>query len=859
MAPDALSIVIDVDSADAVQKLKQVDAAIDGVTTASKQATPAISTYESAVRTLIDSKTKLYTVASQLTGSLTSLRAGLNEIAAGAGLTVGSLGLLNAGMLVVGAAMAGWSIGRAIADFFGLDKAIANATARLIGWGNVAAQESGAKQDVINLAVRRGADAMITYAAALDFNAKWFVEWQAKAKDMDDVAARIHAPAELAKQMHDWNAEIDLVRSAGSLPALTAGLNSHVISVKELSASYRISEGAINLFKQQLADDARAHTKAAAEATKHAAELNKLTLEHQRFVDSVRNLTSSSAGAVKGFGAYGQLITDISARSGAFRDGLDDLNGSMNTFHGGLSIAGDELTTVTIPAFSKLPDVVAQATDAINDTRRAVVSLGQEVGDHLQGALANIPNLLVHAFTAGGGVMGAIKAIGVEISTAILEPLSKKLSTLSKEAVGVGSALAAGIGGAAGGGTVAAVGALASSLAGVGIAAHVGAVGMAAMGTAGAVGLAAATAGIGLAAVGVALLIKHWHDHKKMVEENTKSINTFVTSMFTLATQTQVTESGNQRWALTVIQVRDAYLATGRTAAQAEHDVKAMWDAASKGAAATKAAMDLINQAFIEQKQDATDLDAAVQKYGFTIEELGPAMQRQELTKQAVQLENDFRLLVGAGVDLNTVLQHMGGSINDFIHLAQKTGQEVPSEMKPILEKMIEMGTLTDQNGNAITNLGDAGITFSETMTQGFQRVVDKLTDLINSIAKTTGAINAIPTQKTITINYDDPGPPQGSYGSRGGLVTASGIQYLAGGGHVLAFRPRGTDTVPAMLTPGERVLSVKQNRAYEAGGGGTNVSIGAINVSQEMDEHQAEELIGKTVVRAMRKRGVRF
>ena len=31
-------------------------------------------------------------------------------------------------------------------------------------------------------------------------------------------------------------------------------------------------------------------------------------------------------------------------------------------------------------------------------------------------------------------------------------------------------------------------------------------------------------------------------------------------------------------------------------------------------------------------------------------------------------------------------------------------------------------------------------------------------------------------------------------------------------------FAPRGTDTVPAMLTPGERVLTVAQNRAYERG-----------------------------------------
>ena len=39
-------------------------------------------------------------------------------------------------------------------------------------------------------------------------------------------------------------------------------------------------------------------------------------------------------------------------------------------------------------------------------------------------------------------------------------------------------------------------------------------------------------------------------------------------------------------------------------------------------------------------------------------------------------------------------------------------------------------------------------------------------------------------------------------------------------GGNVLSWPKRGSDTVPAMLTPGERVLSTQENRAYEAGGG---------------------------------------
>jgi hypothetical protein len=53
------------------------------------------------------------------------------------------------------------------------------------------------------------------------------------------------------------------------------------------------------------------------------------------------------------------------------------------------------------------------------------------------------------------------------------------------------------------------------------------------------------------------------------------------------------------------------------------------------------------------------------------------------------------------------------------------------------------------------------------------------------------------------------PYPPQegGDGAAQGGLVTASGVQFLARGGTVRGYA-RGTDTVPAMLTPGEAVLT---------------------------------------------------
>ena len=66
-------------------------------------------------------------------------------------------------------------------------------------------------------------------------------------------------------------------------------------------------------------------------------------------------------------------------------------------------------------------------------------------------------------------------------------------------------------------------------------------------------------------------------------------------------------------------------------------------------------------------------------------------------------------------------------------------------------------------------------------------------------------------------------GLAQTALGAKGGYVTKRGIQGFAGGGRV-----RGTkDTVPAMLTPGEYVLTPGQMRSMGQGSTIVNVNMG--------------------------------
>lgn len=273
--------------------------------------------------------------------------------------------------------------------------------------------------------------------------------------------------------------------------------------------------------------------------------------------------------------------------------------------------------------------------------------------------------------------------------------------------------------------------------------------------------------------------------------------------------------------------VAQAYVAMGRTGADAARDLQSALDATHKSAQDVENALKPINKILQDQQKDANDLQAAIERYGFSIEELGPAMQKQKLDDQAQQILNDWRLLVGSGIQLATVNEHMAGAINDYLKLARQTGQEVPAAMKPILQRLIDAGELTDDAGNAITDLKDVGVSFSETMTEGFQKVVDKLQELLDRIGGVGSAINKIPEDVIVHVGFDVDQPPDITAflpgdqfsnfvptGATGGMVSSTGIQQFATGGIVRPFTPRGQDSVLALLSPGEMVLTPAQQRA---------------------------------------------
>lgn len=81
--------------------------------------------------------------------SLGPIPGALKEIEVAAGKTATELGALGIAGAAAAAAMAGWHVGRGAAEFFDLDEKIGNATAKLLGFGDVAEQEAAAKAETL--------------------------------------------------------------------------------------------------------------------------------------------------------------------------------------------------------------------------------------------------------------------------------------------------------------------------------------------------------------------------------------------------------------------------------------------------------------------------------------------------------------------------------------------------------------------------------------------------------------------------------------------------------------------------------------------------------------------------------------
>lgn len=317
---------------------------------------------------------------------------------------------------------------------------------------------------------------------------------------------------------------------------------------------------------------------------------------------------------------------------------------------------------------------------------------------------------------------------------------------------------------------------------------------------------------IGAAAGAVIGLVRGLSGIPPEVKKAREELEKFQEGLRASLTDTQRAEAGTEGWRMDVIAVRDAYLAVGRTAAEAEDIVEAMWD--TDHPERSKKAIEEINKVLQEQqailtanKQELADLNAqmealakeaeidwrkmedAAKRYGIDLAGLGPAFQSARLHETAQEIWNDFVLLQRGGADVGTVLSGMQDEIQQLVLDSRAFGVAIPENFKPLIQNLIESGQLVDENGEKLTdlgslNFGDPIVSRLDEIAESMKTIAERIAELVQKITgPLIGAINSVPTEVPINFvgTFTPPDIPNLDvpHMARGGVVTAPTLALI--------------------------------------------------------------------------------
>lgn len=219
-------------------------------------------------------------------------------------------------------------------------------------------------------------------------------------------------------------------------------------------------------------------------------------------------------------------------------------------------------------------------------------------------------------------------------------------------------------------------------------------------------------------------------------------------------------------------------------------------------------------------------MNAVAREFGIDVSKLGPAFQQQKLDQEAQRITDALAIMERGGADMSGVLSGMSDEFSTLVQDSIRAGLTLPENLQPYVNQLAASGQLLDENGQKITDT--SRLKFSGSLQSSLDTFVSKLEALILKLAGVETKFNDAKgaaedfaaTQDG--INLGGPvGEPAGV--SRGGIIGGRGkLLYFKHGG----FVPRGTDSVPAMLTPGEMVISrdMVKSMAKNGGGGGRTV-----------------------------------
>lgn len=320
--------------------------------------------------------------------------------------------------------------------------------------------------------------------------------------------------------------------------------------------------------------------------------------------------------------------------------------------------------------------------------------------------------------------------------------------------------------------------------------------------------------------------------------------------------------------------VGQAYADTGHGATDAQAAVQALMAAEKQGGDATKAMVEKINAVFEQQKKLFNDNNAALggllksgqdlgvklppalqgsiqkliemgkvtgdnaslfasltgstevdfkkisdiaQRAGADLKDLGPKFEGAKLHDLAGGIINDFDTLQRGLDDTDEALRIMKKPINDLVNESIKFKTDIPENMRPWIEQLQRTGQLTDENGDKLTDL--SGLKFGEPVKTEFQKILDKLSELIDKITNPlSNAINNIPAQAANAAS--------GMHDSADRMVRDLGDVEDAVNAVNWGHSPGGLKEIPLLLqTAQNKFMSTAAIAGYSLGGIEANIN----------------------------------
>lgn len=212
-----------------------------------------------------------------------------------------------------------------------------------------------------------------------------------------------------------------------------------------------------------------------------------------------------------------------------------------------------------------------------------------------------------------------------------------------------------------------------------------------------------------------------------------------------------------------------------------------------------------VNRALDTQAQANEAVEAAMQKWGITVQEMGPKFAAQHLNEQATSLIKDWEVLRASGADMLAVTTKMAPAMTEYFNAAVAAGQGIPQSMQPALQKMVEMGLLTDAAGNKLTSLD--GVNFTQSLEEGLRGTIEAINALVVALGGIPTSIPAV----NIPVNYQGgggySGEPSQEEIARMRAGHAIGSRSLPSNGWIYAHK-------------GEGIIPADKNNAFGRGGG---------------------------------------